>query len=782
METVEKQITLSVDLKQTGEPLGDFYGIFFEDINHAADGGLYAEMVQNRDFEFCPIDNGGYRSLTAWEKVEEDGRADWMISSREPVSDANPHYLVLNVTRAGKRVGARNLGYHGGMAVDEGKEYQFSCYARCRNANLKVVRAALTDPRGEVICEACFTVGESWERYELLLVPSVSELHGRLELWVEETGILELDFVSLMPADTFLGRKNGMRKDIARLLADLKPRFMRFPGGCLVHDGALEARRRDSMYRWKNTIGDLTQRPGRRNNWGYHQSYGIGFLEYFQFCEDIGAQPLPVLPGGYNPHSGEAVPLEELGPWVQDALDLIEFANGDADTEWGGLRTRMGHPKPFGLKYLAIGNEEAGAAFWERYEVFHRAIRETYPEVQIINSAGPFCAGEAYEMGWKSARENGSDLVDEHYYQAPEWFIANHHHYDSYKGPAKVFLGEYASCGNTWYNALAEASYMIGLERNAKGVGLACYAPLLCNAAYVNWRPDLIWFDHHRVYGSASYYVQKLFMNHQGDEALSVEADGVDTEIPMEAYPDHYDGMLWLAGYGHAETLYRDVVLENLDTGESRTWTRAIAPKGKKLELGQYSWTNFRLSFKARQPGRGVGFDLYLGYQDEENHFVLNFGGWANQDLFFTHRIRGAGSTLDQASFHVEADREYEVVTEVHGRRTQVWADGRKMLDRDVPPMNMEALYYTAGKTRDGEIIVKLVNVTKETRNVRILLKGCVHRNVVVHCMEGFADEDENSFEEPCKVSPKSFETVLKDGILEFIMPGRALRICQILA
>lgn len=829
-----EQITLTVDPGDPKEPLGDLYGIFFEDINHAADGGLYAELVRNGNFEFSPIDNGSYRSLTAWEKVEEDGRADWMTASKDPVSPRNPHYLVLNVTRPGERVGVRNTGFYGGMALEAGKEYFFSCFARACGAGCAVgrenrqeaegnrsgmmsLKAVLTAPGGKVLCGESFQVSGDWKRYELVLVPGEDELHGRLELWVQGTMMVELDLVSLMPADTFLGRKRGMRRDIAQMLADLKPRFMRFPGGCLVHDGSLEADRPDSMYRWKNTVGDPADRPGRRNNWGYHQSYGIGFYEYFQFCEDIGAKPLPVLPAGYNPHSGEAAPItssdlsrafkiapgafadfpdaskvfsetgeipakeertEGLYGWVQDALDLIEFANGDKDTVWGGLRARMGHPEPFGLEYLAIGNEEAGEPFWERYALFHRVIKAVHPEIRLINSAGPFCAGTEYERGWASARREGSDLVDEHYYQAPEWFIANHHHYDSRQEKAKVFLGEYASCGNTWYNALAEASYMTGLERNASAVGLACYAPLLCNAAYVNWRPDLIWFDNQRVFGSANYYVQKLFMNHQGDFHLDCRAEGIEKGIPLELYPDRYAGRIILSGYRDAETCFRDVVLENLDTGEILTKTRAVSHIGEKYELGEFDWKNFRLSFRAVQPGAGAGLDLFLGYLDDRNHFVLNFGGWANQDLFFTHRINGAGSTLDQTPFHMEADREYEIQAEVHGRRITVFIDGRKRMERGCPPMTEESLYYAASLTETGDVIVKLVNVTKKDRKVKLCLKGeRSFQKAVVYCMEGFGDEDENSFEEPLKVSPVRREHEAVENELDFVMPGRSLRV-----
>ena len=355
--------------------------------------------------------------------------------------------------------------------------------------------------------------------------------------------LVYLDDVSLFPVNTFKNRKNGLRRDIAQLLCDLKPKFMRFPGGCLVHDGNLDPHARNSLYRWKNTIGDTSERPTKRSNWGYNQTLGLGYYEYFLFCEDIGAKPLPVLPAAYNPHHRDAVPFDELKPWIDDALDLIEFANGTTDTKWGKIRAELGHSEPFNLEYLAIGNEEVGDGFFDRYPYFHNAIKEKYPEIKLIGSSGPFPCGGEFEKGWKCARENKSELVDEHYYVSPEWMLANNKRYFNYdKNDPKVFLGEYASWGNTFYNALCEASYMTAMEMSGN-VGLACYAPLLCNVDYVNWRPDLIWFNGKEAFGTPNYYVQKLFMNNQGEYAIehsiinekpSVEIGG-DVALPGSA-------------------------------------------------------------------------------------------------------------------------------------------------------------------------------------------------------------------------------------------------------
>ncbi len=430
--------------------MGDLFGIFFEDLNHAADGGLYAELVQNRSFEFDPIDHPDYHALTAWEKVERGGgECEVRVENETPLNKQNQNYAVIDIMAAGDGVGLMNHGFNTGIPVREGETYVFSMYAR-RNSSFDVpVIITLEGLEGSIYSEAAIVVAsDQWTKYEARLTASATDYSGRLVLTTKGSGFLCLDMVSLFPARTFRNRPNGLREDIATLLADLRPKFMRFPGGCLIHDGSLNADDRDSMYRWKNTLGDVAERPARRNNWRYNQTLGLGYYEYFLFCEDIGAKPIPVVPAGSDPHHKRNVPLEELQPWIDEALDLIEFANGDASTPWGAIRAKLGHPEPFGLEYIGVGNEEVGEPFFERYAYFHRAIKAKYPAIKIINNSGPFASGEEYERGWRSARENGSDFVDEHYYQSPEWLLANHRRYDSYKADdPKVFLGEYASCG-----------------------------------------------------------------------------------------------------------------------------------------------------------------------------------------------------------------------------------------------------------------------------------------------------------------------------------------------
>jgi alpha-L-arabinofuranosidase len=437
----------------------------------------------------------------------------------EPLNARNTHYAAVTLDGA-RRGGLRNLGYHTGIPVREREEYCFSCYARNGGGGARELRLSLESDSGEVYAAAALVItGGNWQKYTASLCPARTDFSGRLVITSEGAGCFYLDMVSLFPEKTFMGRENGLRADLAALLKDMKPRFVRFPGGCLVHDGSLDPDARDSLYRWKDSIGPVESRPARRNNWNYNQTLGLGYYEYFLFCEDIGAAPLPVLPGACNPHNKTAAPLDSLAPWIDDALDLIEFANGDLDTVWGAKRAELGHPAPFGLEYIAIGNEETQEEFFERYPYFHQAIKARYPGIKIINSAGQYAADGGFTLGWESARENGSDIVDEHYYNAPEWFIVKCRRYDAFPRGAndpKVFVGEYASWGSTWYNALCEAAFMTGLERNAGLVALACYAPLLCNAAYVNWKPNLLYYNNHEAFGSANYYVQKLFMQNQG--------------------------------------------------------------------------------------------------------------------------------------------------------------------------------------------------------------------------------------------------------------------------
>ncbi|WP_310832053.1 alpha-L-arabinofuranosidase C-terminal domain-containing protein [Paenibacillus pedocola] len=786
---------LNVYAYKTGAQLGDLFGIFFEDLNHAADGGLYAELIQNRSFEFDPIDHQDYHSLTAWEKVERGGgRASLSVESITSFHPANPHYAVIEILEPGDGVGLSNAGFNTGIPVKEGEKYLFSVCMRRSDSFTTPVRVILEGVNGAV-CASAEIIADSadWQKHETVLTAGFTDTACRLVILAGGQGRLDIDRVSLFPEKTYRGRRNGLREDIAVLLADMKPKFMRFPGGCLVHDGSLNPDDRNSMYRWKNTIGEVASRPARRNNWGYNQTLGLGYYEYFQFCEDIGAKAIPVLPGGYDPHHGRIVPIDELGPWIQDALDLIEFARGDASTKWGRVRSSLGHSEPFGLEYIAIGNEEVGEPFFERYPYFHKAIKELYPDIQVINSSGPFAAGGEYERGWASAREHGSDLVDEHFYQSPEWFLANMDRYDHFKadGP-KVFLGEYASWGNTYYNALVEAAFMTRLEQNAHAVGLACYAPMLCNTGYVNWKPDMIWFDNHQVFGTPNYYVQKLFMNHQGDRLLHIDAENLP-EMP-EAAQEPVKGRIMLAAEKSAVS-YRNITLTNNLTGEQQVMEESVelnddieGPVSKEeglrsFLLGETELRDYTLKWTARKTGGVRGFLIYFGMQDEGNRLNWEIGGWQNQDSTLSAVIDGRGSCLTQSLFTVENDTDYELELHISGRLITASINGIIINQAEDRLPEIQPLYYTASlEDSSGDVIVKAVNVLDTPLPARIELKELrsASYKAEVHELSGIELNAENSFADPLKVSPSSRTITFEGNSFDYDFSGHSVTVFRI--
>lgn len=780
----------------TGQ-LGDLYGIFFEDLNHAADGGLYAEMVQNRSFEFCAVDNPSYHPLMAWEKIEKKySRMQWWIQDSHPYSRRNPHYLVCEIFETGMGAGVRNTGFTPGMYLQKGEKYRFSCLAATDGRGELPLRIVLENDEGRNLGQADIVVsnGTVWNHYEAAITAQETTTAGNLSIYIEAVGRLYLDMVSLFPQKTFMQQRNGLRADIATLLADLKPRFMRFPGGCLVHDGSINAEDRDSLYRWKNTIGVLEERPARRNNWGYNQTLGLGYYEYFCFCEEIGAKPLPVLPAGYDPHHQRKVPFDQLDEWIQEALDLISFANDDASAQWGRIRCELGHPEPFGLEYIGIGNEEVGEGFFERYPYFHKAIKEKYPDIQIIASSGPFAAGGEYEKGWNCARRNHADLVDEHYYMAPEWFLANHHRYDSFdeKDP-RVFLGEYASWGNTWYNALIEASYMTGMERNSEKVGLACYAPLLCNVNYINWKPDMIWFDNHQAYGTANYYVQKLFMNHQGDDRIELEMTGIDDSVTIQDDPK---GGFGLRTEPDTVVRYSQIMIEDIQNGT--IWKDSeVYFVGDNVEqyisadpdarvvtedilLHTVESDHYIITVKGEMLYGRRGFMLQYGNRDEKNRYQWEIGGWQNMDSALTQDIAGRNSCLTQSSFTVAADREYELKLEIEGRHLKAYIDGELIHEIYHAPVKIEPLYTAASvDCQTGDIIVKLVNVQKRPIDTVLHMEGIEQAKGTAYIMSGFALEDENSFAEPLKVSPREEEIQLTQGCCSCHIDGESVQVLR---
>ena len=534
------QATVTVDATAPKAISDKLIGIFFEDINYSADGGLYAELVQNRDFEYSERD---WNATTAWHSQHPIE-----IATEHPLHPNNPHYAVLTQDTLW------NEGWDG-IVVEKGKKYDFSVFvspsaapsssspvgsgSSAASSQKQDFAILLVGAGGKVLARSVLkTRSSGWKQFSTVLTATASDAKARLAVVPLKAVRVAVDMISLFPQETFKGRKNGLRPDLAQVLADLHPRFMRFPGGCVAHGDGL-----GNMYHWKETIGPLWERKPQRNIWGYHQSRGLGYFEFFQLCEDLGCEPLPVVPaavpcqnsstGGGGQQGG--IPFgPEFEQYKQDLLDLIEWANGDPKTsKWAKMRADAGHPKPFNLKYLGIGNEDPiSEVFTERYLPLIKAVKERYPEITVCGTTGPFFEGSDYEQGWRLAKDNNIDMVDEHYYVSPGWYIHNQHFYDQYdRSASKVYLGEYASHGpgrkSTIETALTCAMHICNLERNGDIVAMSSYAPLLAKRGHTQWNPDLIYFDNTQVYPTVDYFVQKMCGQSQGNQYLpsSVQSD-----------------------------------------------------------------------------------------------------------------------------------------------------------------------------------------------------------------------------------------------------------------
>ena len=539
--------TIRVDAGRVKPISEHLIGIFFEDINYAADGGLYAELVQNRDFEYSSKDGShqGWDGTYAWAVKEGNTSAAVTIAAADPIHPNNPHYAVLEA-RPG--VTLQNDGFDG-ISLKKGEKYDFSLFARVAPGSKggKVV-VCLLDQTGREIARSSVNVSsKEWKKQQTVLTANADVRAAVLSLQPQTVGTLHLDMISLFPQNTFKGHKNGLRIDLAQTLADLHPRFVRFPGGCVAHGDGI-----DNIYDWKGSIGPLEARKPLRNLWGYHQTRGLGYFEYFRFCEDIGAEPLPVLAAGVpcqnsGTHSHYAdncpqgankelmrygqqggIPMEEMPAYIQDVLDLIEYANGDARrTVWGRKRAEAGHPKPFNLKYIGIGNEDMiTEVFEERFAMIYKAVREKHPEITVVGTVGPFYEGTDYAEGWRLATELGVPMVDEHYYVDPGWMIHNQDYYDRYdRTKSKVYLGEYAAHlpgrPNNIETALAEALYLTSVERNADVVEMTSYAPLLAKEGHTQWNPDLIYFNNTEVKPTVGYYTQQMYGQNAGTQYIT---------------------------------------------------------------------------------------------------------------------------------------------------------------------------------------------------------------------------------------------------------------------
>lgn len=788
--SAEKPPAIRVDAGHAGVAISpSLYGIFFEEINHAGDGGLYAELVRNRSFEDSRAPEGltledgkavapsGFTApfdttnpLPGWRLVLARGQGAMALDDILPLHPSNPHALRLEASSVdeGGHVGVANEGFWG-MCLRRDAMYELSLYARAGREFAGTLTARLEDDAGHVLASHEFAgLDETWRRLSCTLTSADATKTGKLVLAVSTPGIVWLDMVSLFPKDTWRGRPNGLRPDLAEMLAEMQPAFVRFPGGCFVEGVTLA-----NALRWKTTIGDLAQRPGRWNLWNYRSSDGLGYFEYLQMSEDLGAEPLLVINCGMScqARGGTVQPLEDLEPWVQDALDAVEYANGPTTSTWGALRAAHGHPEPFNLKYIEIGNENSGPEYDARYLRFYRALKARYPEIQLIANA--------------DVKDAPADIRDDHYYMSPDWFRANTTRYDhaSRSGP-KVYVGEFACVGSTVGKgnlraALAEAAFMMGFERNADLVVMSSYAPLFVNVNDRTWNPDAIGFDNASCYGTPSYHVQKLFALHRGDVALptAVACRSEVFEAPLSS------GAVGL-GTWHTAAEFQDLRVTQGDTvlldatgapqadhfrdmqGAWKTTDGVLRQSDETLNarayVGDPAWTDYTVRLKARKLSGAEGFLVMVRAQDDDHWIWINLGGWGNTHHGVEKCFRGTKSVmrLTAASEPIQVGRWYDIEVTVKGHTIACALDGAPILEAADLPEDRRLAELAAMANRvdgSGELILKVVNFADEARATRVVIEngGAYQAEGDAVVLTSHSLDDENSLEEPLKVAPR---------------------------
>ncbi|MBQ2694188.1 MAG: carbohydrate binding domain-containing protein [Clostridia bacterium] len=797
--------SLAVDVEDEIHDISDLlFGVFFEDINFAADGGLYAEMVVNRSFEFTEL--AAHDALYGWNTV---GGASARVEAgaEDALNENNPNYLVLS-NSSNAPAGIENVGFLDGMAIEENAKYNFSVYAKdldgCGGVTVRLAVGGETVAEGRI--EA---LTADWQKYELELTAGKTDFENTTLQVLIDGGSAAFDMISLFPDDTFKGRENGMRKDLGKMLEELEPKFLRFPGGCVIEGYDYE-----TLYNWKNSIGtgpdglplefnggygDVAARKQGINLWTNvaatddpypcFMSYGLGFYEYFQLAEDIGAIGVPVINCGIFCQMRGRGPVDmnsdEFKQYVQDMHDLIEFCRGDESTTWGKVRVSLGHPAAFELKYICIGNEQEGEVYFERYQAFLDSFNEAkkqnpklYEGIELIYSAGASDGthGENYLKSYEYAKEQlgNSDIAedfagatDQHYYNQPEWFLKNTDYYDEanyrrsvdemtdtpYGGGIQVFLGEYAAKSNTLKAALAEAAYMTGLERNGDIVRMAAYAPLFGNLTATHWSPDLIWFNNHQVTGSISYYVQKLFSNNAGSKLLSSTLDGAKVEqkplsgrigIGTWYTAAEFDNVkivsnetdktlgsdkfsLPLNFWWNWENIYdsNDFEIKNGKLVQTNTWM-PYTETGMVAYFGCDDWSNYTYTVEATKLDGDEGFIIPFAVKDSQNCWFWNIGGWGNTVSCLQQIENGAKSKIldTEKPCVIETGKTYNLKVVVSGTEVKCYIDDVLYIDYDTASNAEAEAYHVVSTDANGDIIIKIVNVTETSRVFAVDLNG----------------------------------------------------------
>jgi alpha-L-arabinofuranosidase len=772
---------ITVDVNKPGHPVSpSLFGIFFEDINLSADGGLYPEMVKNRSFEDADTPQD-------WKFTSVDGKSSASISNadlfaQQPVPPLNPFNRKALLISASGSFKLENSGYWG-MNMAQGENYTLKLAARAIDGFSSPLKIHILDSKGSEISSGEIKgITDSWAYYTVNLKISTGEPKASLEISGTGNGKLFLDMVSLLPNKTW--KNHGLRTDLSEALDAIHPKFLRFPGGCWVEGDDFK-----HMNHWKNTIGNIDTRTALWNIWGYNATNGLGFHEYLQLAEDLGAEPLFCINIGMS-HK-EIIPLDQMGQWVQDALDAIEYANGLESSVWGALRAKNGHPKPFNLKYLEIGNENGGTPYNERWPLFVKAILAKYPDMKLI----------ANEWAGGHPKEPNPELIDEHYYNNPDWFIWNSNKYDSYdrKGP-KIFIGEYAVTSGTGNGnlrgAIGEAAWMTGMERNSDVVVLGAYAPLLCNANHKAWPVNLINFDSYRWFGLPSYYVQEMFSNNQGTNVLpfSVENNpAIETPVGM--------GCIGLGTWMNSAE-FKDVVVtapngkvlfkpdfSKVDNNWRQTGKGEWSAKDGVLKqsaiqqnvtvfMGDSTWKDYTITLKARMISGENGFQIYFHSKKNGERNRWDVGGWNNA----LYHLEMGLATVEMKG-KVEMGRWYDVKIEISGNNAKAYLDGKLIQEISDKTLAVKSLIMSAvSDTKSGDVILKIVNASAKAIKSQIDLKDAKNLTGTgtAKVLTSASPLDENTLEEPKKVVPKTEDVKLNGTSLKRTFAGNSLTVIRL--
>ena len=791
---VRAQVTIDIDAQQRGPKVSRMlYGIFYEDINHAADGGIYAELIRNRSFEDGPR-YGGPADMQGWSTY---AAAPSQLTAKliqptkkTPLLNAVQHNaLELNVKASPSvPVCLVNEGFWGINAV-QGRKYRLTFWAKTLKYQGSVKATLCSKDGSQLYAETVvgnFGVGKGWKKYEAMLTANDNDPQAQFVLVCDGVGQVQIDMVSLFPP-TFKNRENGMRPDLANMLWQLHPKFMRFPGGCFVEGQESP----DNAFRWERTIGPIEEREGHWNvNWGYRTTDGLGYHEYLQLAEDLGAKPLYVVNVGI--WHGGMTPYDSIQPWIDECLNALEYANGPVTSKYGAMRARNGHPEPFGIEYLEIGNEnnqpdprQQSDHYYERYEQFYKAIRPKYPEMKII--------GNVVAWGDDNPKWNSHlpvDLLDEHYYRSPDWFAAAFHKYDTYdrQGP-KVYVGEYAvtngygNLGNM-NAALGEAVYMMGMENNADVVELASYAPIFVNENDARWRPDMIRFSSSRVMGTPSYYVQQLMPQYLGTQVVKVEqTDPYKDKVCKPLTPKQNR-----VGFGTWNTLATFETGKEVDfvRGDWQKEGNNVRQTGRQdatlcIEKNIIDSDHYTCKFRARKDEGAEGFIIVFNYVDENNYCWVNFGGWTNTQHAIEQISSGGKLLTDSKRGHVEPGRWYDVTLQVAGDSVKAWLDNEQVFNTVLKHDETKGIFSSATiDDTTGELIVKVANTSDAATTARLNLKhftpGCA-RVVRLAANDGM---EENTLQAPTTIHPTEQLLSPEDGSVLLDVPPYSLNIVKI--